>query len=945
MGIIDNITSWFNRKEETEPTKKPQRIATKTIEQQLLRFNQEISNWKLGIDCFEDVHSPTSVELIRVYNDMVIDSHLSACMELRKAKTLSKDFKVIDENGEEITEETEILNKLWFKDMLNMALDSKFYGHSLIQLGKRIGKSFENVELVKREYVYQQKKSVRQSPYANEPKFPYNEGKFLAWLVEAGKSNDMGLLMKAAPLVIFKKTALSSWSQFTEMFGAPLRVGKTQVRDEALRDNMYNMLDQMGSNAFAVLDLEDTIEYIKDNQTDAYNVFDMLIQRVNGELSKLFLGSTMVIDDGSSRSQAEVHEASFNAIVKADAFFIQEWVNECIIPLLNKYHGFNITGKWVYDDTEQVSRKEQFEIDLAIINTGKYNIPADYLMETYGTPLEEVEEVKNSGAGEIENSLKKKALSINLDEMMNAQSFCDVCNQVDASDIPEPDWADDFVDSIIAGVYSGEITEENLPEQLYSKLANFINSGAEKGLEMEGGIVGLEDEAFKTALKNNGFQFSAAKTFQQIREMSDFVTDEAGNLRKFSEYEAKAKEIFGKYNRNWLRTEIAQASNSAQMASKWLEIEEDKEIFPFLRYVTAGDGKVRPDHKTLDGVIKRVDDDFWNTFYPPNGWNCRCTVLQEAEAVETPDADIKTPEIPDSMKINVGKQKVLFGPEHPYFIVSPQFEELKGNNFNLPIPGGSEVLEPKTVKLEGWSGSHRYGTLKGERLKLQKTLEEKTGVLIPDSLVENVDINLTVLESSTEGPHYDPFKKQVYFDQDLKSYSKRSLDEKTRLVAHELGHASHFNTKELLSHWEKSPEFDNFLMKFDEELEEISKGLTIRGRGKAKAFRHLGDISKKDYSEYFNAVFEAKTEEEKIRLKKFKIEAAAFSDTIQGRSRGNFGTGHEKAYQKKYGDLEVWAHLSENYYVGNEYFKKYLPKTYAAGLEYFENYLKRNGGL
>lgn len=939
MGIIKDISNWFNRKEETEPTRKPQRIASRTIPQQLLRFNQEISNWKLGIDCFEDVHSPTSVELIRVYNDMVIDSHLTACMELRKAKTLGKDFKIIDDNGEEITEETKLLNKVWFKDMVNFALDSKFYGHSLIQFGKRIGQSFEKTELVKREYVYQQEKKVRQSPYSNNPSYPYNEGKFAAWLVEAGRCDDMGLLMKAAPLVIFKKTALSSWSQFTEMFGAPLRVGKTQVRDEALRDNMYNMLDQMGSNAFAVLDLEDTIEYIKDNQTDAYEVFDKLVERVNGEISKLFLGSTMVIDDGSSKSQAEVHEQSFGAITKSDGFYIEEWVNECVIPILNKYHGFNITGKWVYDDTEQVTKQEQFERDIEIIKTGKYNVPAEYITETYGTPVEGVEEVEESGAGELENSLKKKALSLNLDN----ETFCSVCNQIDSSEVPEPDWTDDYIDNLIAQIYAGAITADNLPEDLYIRLADDILGGMLNGIEKSKVLETVFDDDFVRALRTNAYQFSAAKTFQQVKEMSSFILGPDGELRNFGDYEAKAKELFGKYNRNWLRTEIAQASNSAQMASKWQEINKDKDVLPFLRYSTVGDARVRKDHAELNGVIKRVDDDFWNTFYPPNGWNCRCDVLQEAEAVETPDGDIKTPEVPDSMKINVGKQKVLFSPEHPYFIVEPQFQELKDNNFNLPIPG--EVDKPKPVKLEGWSGSHRYGTLKGERLKLQKTLEEKTGVSIPDSLVENVDINLTVLNSSNEGAHYDPFKKQVYFDQNLKSYSKRSLDEKTRLVAHELGHASHFNTKELLSHAEKSPQFEKFLMKFDEEIEEISKGLTTRGRGKSKAFRYLGDISKKDYSDYFNAVFEAKTDEEKIRLKKLKIDAAAFSDTIQGRSRGNFGTGHQKSYQKIYGDLEVWAHLSENYYVGNEYFKKYLPKTYAAGLEYFENYLKRNGGL
>jgi SPP1 gp7 family putative phage head morphogenesis protein len=431
--------------------------------------------------------------------------------------------------------------------------------------------------------------------------------------------------------------------------------------------------------------------------------------------------------------------------------------------------------------------------------------------------------------------------------------------------------------------------------------------------------------------------------------MSDFIADNQGRRVPFKEYEAKAKEIFNTYNQTWLKTEIFQAENSATMASKWQDIEEDKDVLPMLKYVTVGDERVRQDHRPLDGVTRPVDDPFWDTYYPPNGWRCRCDVNQEDEEATPSDLGaVKLPEVPPSMEINVGKQKVLFGPQHPYFIVEDQFKELKDNNFGLPIPKEAQIVTPAEdvfKELEGWKGKHRYGTLKGKKLKLQKELEAKTKSKIPDSLIENVSENLTVLETSKEGAHYHPFMKTVYFEQDLKHYDKTGTYHRNSLIAHELGHAAHFNTKELLSHAEKSDEFKAFLDVFTNELEEMSKGLDIRGRGKAKTLRYLSEKVEKELNDAFNNVFTAKTQAKKDFFKQLKREASGFSDTIQGYSRGNFGSGHTKAYQKSNGELEIWAHLSENYYVGNSVFQKYLPKTYAAGLDYMENFLKRNGGL
>jgi len=65
---------------------------------------------------------------------------------------------------------------------------------------------------------------------------------------------------------------------------------------------------------------------------------------------------------------------------------------------------------------------------------------------------------------------------------------------------------------------------------------------------------------------------------------------------------------------------------ASQMAAKYDMLYRNRDEYPYWQYVAILDGKTRPAHLALHGKIFRADDPFWNTAFPPNGFNCRCNV-------------------------------------------------------------------------------------------------------------------------------------------------------------------------------------------------------------------------------------------------------------------------------------------------------------------------------
>ncbi|WP_066667361.1 MULTISPECIES: phage minor head protein [unclassified Sphingomonas] len=74
-----------------------------------------------------------------------------------------------------------------------------------------------------------------------------------------------------------------------------------------------------------------------------------------------------------------------------------------------------------------------------------------------------------------------------------------------------------------------------------------------------------------------------------------------------------------------LKTIFQVNMRTAYQAGRWQRIVEQKKTYPYLRYTSVLDGREREEHGAWHGTLLPIDDPWWDTHYPPCGWNCRCT--------------------------------------------------------------------------------------------------------------------------------------------------------------------------------------------------------------------------------------------------------------------------------------------------------------------------------
>lgn len=151
-----------------------------------------------------------------------------------------------------------------------------------------------------------------------------------------------------------------------------------------------------------------------------------------------------------------------------------------------------------------------------------------------------------------------------------------------------------------------------------------------------GGKIPVSKKEFKKIkddYRTKAFTVSGYNNMEIIKKFMDVLQkaiDNGSTLKTFQEemnsfLENKGYEGITPYQAdNIFRTNIQTAYSVGHYAA--MTDPEVKKLRPWWEYDAVNDGKTRPSHRALDGAVYHADHPFWDTYYPPNGFRCRCGV-------------------------------------------------------------------------------------------------------------------------------------------------------------------------------------------------------------------------------------------------------------------------------------------------------------------------------
>lgn len=229
--------------------------------------------------------------------------------------------------------------------------------------------------------------------------------------------------------------------------------------------------------------------------------------------------------------------------------------------------------------------------------------------------------------------------------------------------------------------FSAEMLEEPEPMAVVNETHRLFKDALDRGIADN-----VIPEAMSRKLDESLFVFSGFKTAQSLGEAASWLRQADGTVKPFNSFLTDVRKVNEKYNERYLRAEYEFAVGSAQMAASWAEVEASGDSYN-LQYRTASDERVRSSHQAMAEITLPPSDPFWDSYYPPNGWGCRCTAVQVRKAkYETTDPDQAmqagnhATEIRGKdggnrgamFRFNPGKQGQIFPPKHPYYKMAGQ---------------------------------------------------------------------------------------------------------------------------------------------------------------------------------------------------------------------------------------------------------------------------------
>lgn len=293
--------------------------------------------------------------------------------------------------------------------------------------------------------------------------------------------------------------------------------------------------------------------------------------------------------------------------------------------------------------------------------------------------------------------------------------------------------------------YEGKLKPGQLSQAHIRETYNELNKGAKEGYGKNWTKVNEQNNIDPSVLKmqQNIFKFSMAKDYSMLLEINRLLTKDTKKTN-WEDFKAEVLKLNKVYNVNYLQAEWQTARQAGNHAVNWEQYQKRKHLYPNLKYRTQEDDRVRDSHDKLKNIIAPIDGSFWKSYYPPNGWRCRCFVVQTAEPA-TKDDDyplIESKDVKPEFKNNVGISGQIYketsenkGKPHPFFALTNDLDNETKKVFEL-----MKLNTPSQIRYEAKNGTTvRVNPFTDTRID-ELLGNYRTAVLLAEK--ENLDIEL-----------------------------------------------------------------------------------------------------------------------------------------------------------------------------------------------------------
>lgn len=360
-------------------------LIQRITEKQASQTARDMQHWRRAKQVATRVDLPKRDLLDDLVNDLLYDTHLSSQMELRRDRSLAKPYTILKADGSTDEETTALLSQSGaFSTLMQIALETPFFGHSLVEILPTPEGLF-TANLLPRRHVVPKLGWIlfdlsdsKGYDYRSDPGY----GKTL---IEMGDPNDLGILFDCAPATIYKRYAMASWSEFCEIYGIPPRVLKINTDDSEAMQRAADMMQRMGSANWAIVDKDEDLSFAA-GVSDNGNIFQKLIYAAKEDVSLKICGATLGQDTQyGNRSKEESSLELLEAKCSADRRMLERIMTSTVLPALAR-QGFIPEGlRFSYPQEEDKEALWTRTVSLLPY----YNVDEEWIRNTFGVEITE----------------------------------------------------------------------------------------------------------------------------------------------------------------------------------------------------------------------------------------------------------------------------------------------------------------------------------------------------------------------------------------------------------------------------------------------------------------------------------------------------------------------------------------------------------------------------